>query len=411
MGCLLGMRLAYASRVPIDDIVCNAGSTPSKDVIEVNAEDIITTEWHHTLSGFNASDVADPIETWQKGPIIVYLAKVDDALTTSTTGLNWFKIYEDGLTSGVWALDKLIVNEGIVNFTIPKCIPNGQYLLRAEIITLNAPSSYPNAEFYMECAQINISGGGAAVPSTVSFPGAYKSSDADNTFDLSENPTSYPIPGPALFTCDGSSKQELKREENYHQPHATGDYSGHGAGHPHVTGMPGEFGPPPGAAISKAWPTPSDLSMRKRAFDKKPRQYSTITSHPPQATESYASNTLLGTGMPFISTAAGVFPPGGTGAVETAMGYHHHHSKHRPHHTGGFYGPKGTDAPPVMPTSMSMAAETSLYMRRNLRYRRDAPPMGFPFAKDGGTFPVPTGEGPFYHYAPQGPQGTGAPGM
>jgi hypothetical protein len=31
------------------------------------------------------------------GPLIYHLAKVDDAATTNTTGLNWFKIGQDGL--------------------------------------------------------------------------------------------------------------------------------------------------------------------------------------------------------------------------------------------------------------------------------------------------------------------------
>lgn len=57
---------------------------------------------------------------------------------------------------------------------IPECIEPGQYLLRAEMIALHGASNYPGAQFYMECAQINVVGGtGAKTPSTVSFPGAY----------------------------------------------------------------------------------------------------------------------------------------------------------------------------------------------------------------------------------------------
>lgn len=51
------------------------------------------------------------------------------------TGLQWFKIYEDGMKSDQsWGVDRLIANKGKVSFTIPSCIEAGQYLLRAEII-------------------------------------------------------------------------------------------------------------------------------------------------------------------------------------------------------------------------------------------------------------------------------------
>ena len=50
---------------------------------------------------------------------------------------------------------------------------------------MHGASSYPGAQFYMECAQLNIVGGsGAKTPSTVSFPGAYKGSDPGERFFL-----------------------------------------------------------------------------------------------------------------------------------------------------------------------------------------------------------------------------------
>src|SRR4051812_48456945 len=82
-----------------------------------------------------------------------------------------------------------------------------RYLLRAEIIALHAASNYPGAQFYMECAQINVRGAsvtkrgdghgspsaprrhlatraGAFSPSYVSFPGAYKGTDPGVKFQL-----------------------------------------------------------------------------------------------------------------------------------------------------------------------------------------------------------------------------------
>lgn len=99
-----------------------------------------------------------------------------------------FKIYEDGLdSSGVWAVTRLVNNKGKVNIPIPSCIPSGNYLLRAELIALHGASSYPGAQFYMECAQINVTGGGSASPATVSFPGAYAGSDPGITINVSRS--------------------------------------------------------------------------------------------------------------------------------------------------------------------------------------------------------------------------------
>ena len=48
-----------------------------------------------------------------------------------------------------------------------------------DVIALYHASKYPGAEFYVECAQLNVIGGsGDEDPeSTVQFPGAYKASD------------------------------------------------------------------------------------------------------------------------------------------------------------------------------------------------------------------------------------------
>jgi len=101
-----------------------------------------------------------------------------------------------------------------VTFTIPSCIKAGHYFLRHELIALvslwhglrnparlifsvylkHAAGSPSGAQLYvillslslipyrvsnpllqMECAQIQITGGGSASPSTVTFPGAYSS--------------------------------------------------------------------------------------------------------------------------------------------------------------------------------------------------------------------------------------------
>ncbi|KAK2055922.1 family 61 glycosyl hydrolase [Colletotrichum caudatum] len=183
-------------------IACNGPpnpTIPTDKVITVTAGSTVTAIWRHTLT----SGPDDVMEASHKGPTIAYLKKVSDAKTDTGIGNGWFKVQQDGFSNGVWGTEKVINNGGKHNITIPKCIANGQYLLRAEMIALHSASSYPGAQLYMECAQINVVGGTAAkTPSTVSLPGAYKGSDPGITLSIYYPPvTNYVIPGPQQFSC------------------------------------------------------------------------------------------------------------------------------------------------------------------------------------------------------------------
>ncbi|KAF3921953.1 Endoglucanase-4 [Dactylellina cionopaga] len=202
------------SDVLTNDIICNGGVNPLRtplpsDIIDVPSGSTLTLEWHHGGSGPDPNDASDPVDPSHKGPIMVYLAKVDSALTTTVTGLKWFKIYEDGLNvaTNTWAVDKLVAAKGLVDVKLPTCIPPGNYLLRGELIALHGAGSYPGAQFYMECAQINIIGGGSSSPPTVNFPGAYSGSDPGILVNIYYPPlTTYVIPGPRPFTCGGAQQ-------------------------------------------------------------------------------------------------------------------------------------------------------------------------------------------------------------
>ncbi|KIM29923.1 carbohydrate-binding module family 1 protein [Serendipita vermifera MAFF 305830] len=201
---------------PITDVTsvymsCNGGDNPlitpyPTAIVNIPAGAQVTTEWHHGGNGADANDGDDPIATSHLGPIMAYLAKVDSALQTDTTNLKWFKVWEEGLGSdGKWAVNKLLDNDGKYTFTMPTCVPSGNYLLRMELIALHGASTYPGAQLYIECAQINITGGGSATPTTVSFPGAYAGTDPGITFKQSLLPSPYTIPGPRPITCGGTA--------------------------------------------------------------------------------------------------------------------------------------------------------------------------------------------------------------
>ncbi|KAG9050980.1 hypothetical protein FS837_000644 [Tulasnella sp. UAMH 9824] len=198
--------------VTSNDVICNGGPNPlvkpfSKTVINVPAGATVQAEWHHVLqpNGYDPSDKADPIDPSHIGPTIAYLAKVPDATQESVTGLRWFKIQEDGFDGTTWGVQRMIAAKGLHTIKIPPCIPPGNHFLRAEVIALHAASSYPGAQLYMECAQINITGGGSANPSTVSFPGAYKGTDPGIKYNLYNGSKTYTIPGPPVFTCSGDN--------------------------------------------------------------------------------------------------------------------------------------------------------------------------------------------------------------
>jgi len=196
--------------VTSNDLICNGGINPyhtplPNTTITVPAGAQVTAEWHHTLAGADPTDSADPVDPSHHGPVISYLAKIPDAQQSTVTGLQWFKIYQDGLIAAnqSWGVDRMIANKGKVTFTIPPCIAAGQYLLRHEMIALHAAASYPGAQFYMECAQIQITGGGNTSPATVSFPGAYKGTDPGIAINIYQTLANYTVPGPSVFSCSG----------------------------------------------------------------------------------------------------------------------------------------------------------------------------------------------------------------
>jgi hypothetical protein len=123
-------------------------------------------------------------------------------LTTSSAV--WFKIAEAGRegTSDVWGDTPLMTAGNAYTYTIPSCLAAGSYIVRHEIIALHAAYTYPGAQFYPSCHQVQVSGSGTSTGpgSKVAIPGVYNGSDAGITYDMYEAST-YTIPGPAVFTC------------------------------------------------------------------------------------------------------------------------------------------------------------------------------------------------------------------
>ena len=59
--------------------------------------------------------------------------------------------------------------------TIPRNIPSGQYLLRAEQLAIHNPGAAP--QFYIGCGAVDITGGGSGSPPYFAIPGHIKAND------------------------------------------------------------------------------------------------------------------------------------------------------------------------------------------------------------------------------------------
>ncbi|KAH8912345.1 endoglucanase IV precursor [Coniochaeta sp. PMI_546] len=180
--------------VTLSDLTCNTGSAPAPLHATAAAGSTVTLHW--TL--WPDSHV---------GPVITYMARCPDTGCQNWSpgsSAVWFKIKEGGRTgtTTTWADSPLMVpgNSGY-QYTIPSCLKKGYYLVRHEIIALHASYTYPGAQFYPGCHQLNVTGGGSTTPTgLVSFPGAYKGTDPGITYDAYKAQT-YTIPGPKVFSC------------------------------------------------------------------------------------------------------------------------------------------------------------------------------------------------------------------
>ncbi|KAF1944864.1 hypothetical protein EJ02DRAFT_501079 [Clathrospora elynae] len=178
------------------DMFCGRGPATSSGVCEVAAGSPLTVEMHAQPGDRKCTQPA--IGGNHYGPVLVYMAKVSDAKTAASG--SFFKVAEDGYTGTTtsWGTEILNANCGKRAFTVPKSIASGDYLVRAEVIALHAGAGNPQP--YVSCFQVKVTGGGSANPSGVSFPGAYKLSDALFTKSIYDSSFKYVSPGPAVYS-------------------------------------------------------------------------------------------------------------------------------------------------------------------------------------------------------------------
>ncbi|KAH6682210.1 Cel61b [Plectosphaerella plurivora] len=177
------------------DINCHVNAVPGALTATVAAGgtvDFFWPDWPHNVS-----------------PVLTYIASCDgDCSLVDKSALKWVKIDEAGY-DGQWAAEKLINNNFTWTTTVPSTIAPGNYVFRNEIINLHSGAEQNGAQLYPQCVNVAITGGGTDKPEGVLGVDLYKPDEAGILFDpYAKGMSTYPLPGPALYTAGDSAPVE-----------------------------------------------------------------------------------------------------------------------------------------------------------------------------------------------------------
>ncbi|KAG9239972.1 glycosyl hydrolase family 61-domain-containing protein [Calycina marina] len=194
---------------PIRDVtstsmICKDGAA-TDDQVEVASGSTVGMQWWRSDPDIDGAseDPNVPIAPRHLGPVLVYIAEA----STAGEGAVWQKIFEDGLTNGTWGVDNFRADSGVISVDLPDLVA-GDYLIRPEIIALHQASEVGEAQFFLGCGQIKVTGSGSvSLPSEgVDMTTVYSPTDPGILIDIySEDLTEYIIPGPAVFEGTTSS--------------------------------------------------------------------------------------------------------------------------------------------------------------------------------------------------------------
>jgi hypothetical protein len=141
------------------------------------------------------------------GPGMIYMSKAPGSVADYKGDGDWFKVWESGPDNGPANVDESwgTWQKDSMSFTIPKDLPDGEYLARFEHVAIHE-NHVGKSQFYMECAQLSVSGGGSGTPGPMAqIPGMYTAEDPAFTYSIWDGvDNGYTMPGPAVWT-GGSS--------------------------------------------------------------------------------------------------------------------------------------------------------------------------------------------------------------
>ncbi|KAK8122675.1 hypothetical protein PG984_011345 [Apiospora sp. TS-2023a] len=179
------------------NIACHRGGKPGALSAEVAAGGKVDITW----------------DTWPEshhGPVIDYMAKCSGSCSSADpSALEFFKIDEAGLVDGAsapgkWASDDLIKAGNKWTVTVPADLAAGEYVLRHEMIALHEGNREGGAQFYPQCVNLKVTGGGSAAPAGTKATSLYTTKDEGVLFNIYQANSAYPIPGPKIAAAGGA---------------------------------------------------------------------------------------------------------------------------------------------------------------------------------------------------------------
>ncbi|KAF9885835.1 hypothetical protein FE257_012307 [Aspergillus nanangensis] len=136
------------------------------------------------------------------GPMQVYMSKAPGDVRDYDGSGDWFKIWELGPTSfGSDGIQWGVTDRANFTFTLPEETPAGQYLVRIEHIGLHGAGEFGGAEFYFNCAQIEVESDSTETPGpVVKIPGVYTGYEPGILFYMYRDYwRNYTMPGPEVW--------------------------------------------------------------------------------------------------------------------------------------------------------------------------------------------------------------------
>ncbi|EAU89754.1 endoglucanase II [Coprinopsis cinerea okayama7 len=133
----------------------------------------------------------------------IYMARAPGSVANwDGSGAVWFRVHEiSANTNGGTRMTFPSEGGSRVEFDLPRSLPSGEYLVRIENIALHGASGFGGAQFYISCAQINVTGGGNGNPGPlVSIPGVYNGREPGIMLNIYYPvPQTYVMPGPPIW--------------------------------------------------------------------------------------------------------------------------------------------------------------------------------------------------------------------
>lgn len=187
-------------------MTCNVDSYPAPLMANVTAGSTITVTWNScTYFPFHFVSPLISIVGPHAGPMYTYMSACPNARDCSdflgTTSRTWFKIEEAGVvpyahaSSGLdWATQLMYDSGNTWNITIPKCLPNGPYVIRHETMAIQDSNLRGGAQFFPNCAQVWVGRGSSTLDLDavgVQLPGDIQPDDEGVLFNPRKPLTDY----------------------------------------------------------------------------------------------------------------------------------------------------------------------------------------------------------------------------